>query len=408
MRELVILGGNRLHAGFAMKKQELGIDKIIVVDWNARPDFAGDLSVCCDIKDADAVWASSAIRWEQVMCVYTSADAGTASQAELHRRMGLLTPAQEALDNARIKGRSSACWEKAGILNKYSKVLAAPEAFTRYDGGSYIWKPNCASGSRNITILEGDDVTPQSAKEAWQLAAQASADHCVIVEEFCRGTEYTVEMLGDGMGHVAVYGISKKYHTPYNTQNKIAVNLHFCPADVSDDRLEAIAAFGAKCYRALGLSASFGHLEIIEKEDGTLVPVEMGARSSGFIASHLIDLIHGKTVYLPDYARVLRGGAVRDGITYPGTRSAMYYFYDVQPGIMEREKTILDFLPSDIQSFAHSREGLKAGRYYAPIQADHQRYGFEILAGDRKLLTIQAVEQAQTRWNCAVMKEETQ
>ena len=99
MRELVIFGGNRLHAGFAMKKQELGIDKIIVVDWNARPDFAGDLSVCCDIKDADAVWASSAIRWEQVMCVYTSADAGTASQAELHRRMGLLTPAQEALDN---------------------------------------------------------------------------------------------------------------------------------------------------------------------------------------------------------------------------------------------------------------------------------------------------------------------
>ena len=139
-----------------------------------------------------------------------------------------------------------------------------------------------------------------------------------------------------------------------------------------------------------------------------MVPVEMGARSSGFIASHLIDLIHGKTVYLPDYARVLRGGAVRDGITYPGTRSAMYYFYDVQPGIMEREKTILDFLPSDIQSFAHSREGLTAGRYYAPIQADHQRYGFEILAGDRKLLTIQAVEQAQTRWNCAVMKEETQ
>ncbi len=145
-----------------------------------------------------------------------------------------MAPTDEALGRAQVKGESTKCWKKAGILNKYSEVLDTPEAFDRYDGKTYIWKPNCSSGSRNITILSGEELTEANARKAWKRAAEASADGKGIVEEFCEGTEYTVEMLGDGYGNVGVYGISKKYHTPYNTRNKIAVNLHYCPPDVSD------------------------------------------------------------------------------------------------------------------------------------------------------------------------------
>ena len=28
MKDLVVLGGNRLHAGFALRKKELGIDRV--------------------------------------------------------------------------------------------------------------------------------------------------------------------------------------------------------------------------------------------------------------------------------------------------------------------------------------------------------------------------------------------
>lgn len=404
MKDLVVLGGNRLHGGFSLKKEELGIDRVIVVDWNPRPDFLGDVTICCDIKDAEAIWKNPKICWENVLCVYTSADAGTKSQAWLHERMGLLAPTGTALLNAQVKGNSTRCWKEAGILNKYSEVLDDPGAFERYDEKTYIWKPNCASGSRNITILGGDELCRASVKRAWELAAEASMDHRVIVEEFCEGTEYTVEMLGDGHGNVGVYGISKKYHTPYNRKNKIAVKLHYWPEDVADVELERIGAFGQKCYRALGLSSSFGHLEVIVKPDGTIVPVEMGARSSGFIATHLVDLLHKKTVYIPDYARVIRGGTVKDGITCPGTESSMYYFYDVRPGKGKQMRTIMDFLPEGIVSYAHDRDGLARGKTYLPIMADHERYGFEILGGERKRLTIEAVKRAEREWNEAVIE----
>lgn len=403
MKDLVVLGGNRLHAGFALRKRELGIDRVIVVDWNAKPDFPGDVTICCDIKDAEAIWRRPEIRWERVLCVYTSADAGAQSQAQLHRRMGLMAPTDEALGRAQVKGESTKCWKKAGILNKYSEVLDTPEAFDRYDEKKYIWKPNCSSGSRNITILSGEELTEANARKAWERAAEASADGKGIVEEFCEGTEYTVEMLGDGYGNVGVYGISQKYHTPYNTRNKIAVKLHYCPLDVSDEQQARLAAFGQSCYRALGLSCSFGHLEVIVKPDGTMVPVEMGARSSGFIASHLVDLIHEKAVYLSDYARVIRGGTVKDGITFPKTASSMYYFYDVHPGMGRDMRSIMDFLPEGITSYAHDRTQLTNGRRFVPVRADHERYGFEILGGKREILTIEAVERAEKAWNEAVI-----
>lgn len=407
MKDLLVLGGNRLHAGFSLKKKELGIDRVIVVDWNQRPDFEGDVTICCDIKDAEAIWKRPEICWENVLCVYTSADAATKSQAWLHKKMGFIVPQEAALTHAQHKGESSMCWEKAGILHKYSRVIHRPEEFDHYDGKKYIWKPNCSSGSRNITILSGKELTPGNVTKAWKQAAEASLDHCAIVEEFCEGTEYTVEMLGDGKGNVGVYGISKKYHTPYNTKNKIAVKLHYCPNDVDQNQLVAIASFGQKCYRALGLSSSFGHLEIIVKEDGTIVPVEMGARSSGFIASHLVDLLHEKTVYLPDYARVLRGESVRDGITFNGKQSSMYYFYDICPGTGKQMRPILDFLPDGIVSYAHERSGLSNGRHFIPIEADHERYGYEILGGRRDMLTIEAVQKAEKEWNDTVIIKES-
>ena len=45
------------------------------------------------------------------------------------------------------------------------------------------------------------------------------------------------------------------------------------------------------------------------KDDGTFTPVEMGARSSGFICSHTVSLASGHD-YMRDYINVLHGGRV--------------------------------------------------------------------------------------------------
>ena len=70
----------------------------------------------------------------------------------------------------------------------------------------------------------------------------------------------------------------------------------------------ALVGGGIACYKALGLHSMFGHLEIIMKEDGTFTPVEMGARSSGFICSHTVWKASGHD-YLGDYVRESGEGA---------------------------------------------------------------------------------------------------
>lgn len=393
-KTLVILGGNQLHRGFQNKKKDYKVEKNIVIDWNAEPAYKGDFHIQCDIKDVEKIYASN-IDWSDVLCVYTSADIAVSTQIELHKRMGLLAPTVEAINNAAFKGNSTLCWKKAGILNKQSEVVCNYKEFEIGDAKKYIFKPNCSSGSRNITILSKEQMKTNDVKEAFELAASASLDQKVIVEEFCQGIEFTIEMLGDNWGNVSVYGISKKYHTQYNIKNKIAIKLHYIPADVSDDILEELALFGKACYKALGLKNSFGHLEVIYCDDGRIVPVEIGARSSGYIASHLIDAI-SNDIFIRRYADVLRGGKVADDILYDRTKSAMYFFYDIKPGIGKVTTNMGEFLPKTIISLANERSRLKKGEVFQKLNADHERCGLEILCGlrcDMRIENILAVEE---------------
>ena len=88
-------------------------------------------------------------------------------------------------------------WKNTGILNKSYMLLDSPGKFKPWDVQKYIFKPNVASGSRGITILADDEITAETLYDAFRDAAGASLDGKVLVEEFCEGTEFTVELLGD-------------------------------------------------------------------------------------------------------------------------------------------------------------------------------------------------------------------
>lgn len=396
-KSVVVLGGNKLHRGFATKKKEWNIDNIIVIDWNENPDFVGDKHYKIDIKDTSAI-LSLDINWDDVRYVYTSADIAVKTQAEIHRKLGLLAPSDKAIENALVKGNSTECWKKSGVLNKYSVVIGSGREFEDKGCNKYIFKPNCSSGSRNITILNRNELTEAKVENAVEFAKMASNDGLCIVEEFVEGIEFTVDMLGDAFGNVEVWGISKKYHTPYNMHNKIATKLHYAPGDVSEEVLKKIADVGQACYKSIGLSASFGHLEVIVTEEGKVVPVEMGARSSGYIATHLIDLINDSS-YLQMYSKVIRGEVISNGIRFDRSKSSMYYFYDIRPGVSICKTDIMKYLPKEITSYANDRSGIVSGKKYKVINADHERYGFEILGGTSNLLNICTVEKAENEFN---------
>lgn len=396
----ILLGGNILNSGIAhyCKKNQY---PLIVVDWSPSAHLKGDLFLCIDVKDTNTIiQALNDNHIENIAGAFSSIDLAVPSVNRINKYYGLCSMDQVALKNAHSKAEMTRVWQDHGLLNRFSKQ------YITYDKEIYdiariekiIIKPNVSSSSRGITIVD-KCIQEEEVMEAFKKAQDESFDHTVIVEEFVDGQEFTCEMLGDNHGNVSVYAISVKYHTKNTENNKIAVKLHYNSEIYPNSVYEKIATVGKKCFQALGFHASFGHLEIIMKKDGSLTPIEIGARSSGFITNPLVSEASEKD-YLGDYLDVLHGGKITGDNYINGEQSSMYFFYDMPSNTScRRPCTLTDFLPTEIKSLYFNREKiLHKGYAYHNINNDNERIGYEILSGPRRALTITAIQNAENNF----------
>lgn len=395
----ILLGGNYLNQGVYDKFKDLDLF-VIVIDWNEDPFIKGDFHLKIDVKDHKSVISELKklnIKNKNFKIAYTSMDLAVFSLNKINQLYNKKYLEDENIISISTKENMREKWQKSNLFNRKS--------FTREDTkdiqeilqviptNKVLFKPSVACSSRGLSVINKTDIKKTS--EAFEYAKSFSLDSKVMIEEYILGTEYTIEMLGDNYGNVSVYGISKKYHSKNAGINKISVKLHYNAQDVPDNKAEKIAQFGIDCYKSLGIKNSFGHLEIMEKEDGTLVPIEIGARSSGYIASHLIDEVSGKG-FLQDYINVINGGRVFNGLLKQTNRSSMYFFYDLTPNRKSNNvSNLMKFLPTSIKSLYHQRENLIENREFKIITNDIERYGYEILVGDKDMLTIENIESAE-------------
>lgn len=389
----LLLGGNKLNYGILKKFQNKGY-LVYVIDWNEHPQMTGDKHYRIDVKDSDAI--IKALKednvFDKVKFAYSSIDLAVPSVAKLNRAFGLKTITDEGLKYSSSKSKMAEKWEEAGILNKISKKYTEfnDDIFELNSKLKLIIKPDNSASSRGITIIpknSGKDYIIS----AFNKAKEEASDNIVVVEEFVEGTEFTVEMIGDSYGNVCVYAMSRKTHTKNTDNNRIAVKLHY--NSVSDELQNKIAEFGIKCYKALGFSSSLGHLEVILKDDGTISPVEIGARSSGFIASDLVDIASGAD-FLSDLIDVQNGAKVENGLHKQSEKSSMYFFYDFPDNsIVKKECSLIDFVDKSITSRYSDRANITLNRVFKKIDNDNARLGFEILEGPKNIMTREYINQ---------------
>lgn len=388
----LLLGGNKLNYGILDKFQKKGF-LVYVIDWNESPQMRGDKHYRLDVKNADAI--ISALKndkcWENVAFAYSSIDLAVTSVAKINRAIGLKTIGDDGLSYSSSKSMMTSKWQEDGLLNRISYRYENFDRSIINFNNSYkiIIKPDNSASSRGITILEKNS-SEHDIIQAFDKALKEASNKIVVVEEFVEGTEFTVEMIGDSYGNVCVYGISHKTHTNNTINNKIAVRLHY--NSVCDELQHKIADIAIKCYKSLGFSSSLGHLEILLKEDGSLSPVEIGARSSGFIASDLVDVVSGSN-FLEDLIKVQNGMPINNGLHPQTNKSSIYFFYDFPAGsIIKKQINILDFVETSIISRHHNRSNLFIGNQFDNIDNDNARVGFEILEGPKSILTLEYIK----------------
>ena len=396
-KQFAILGGNKLLRGICDKLQSYGY-YVVVVDWNEKPAVVGDMHIREDVKDSETILRIFKERGYDIDGAISCIDLAAPSVSAINKAYGLKYM-PEKYNEVLSKERMASDWKAAGIFNRISErsdAISLEDIVELNKKYRVIIKPDVAASSRGITTLEKDS-TKEQIIEAMNKAKEASFNKLCLIEEYVVGREFTVDMLGDDYVNVVVYGISVKYHTQYAGKNRCAVKLHWNSNVYSDEVYKAIADRGRECYRAIGLKNSFGHLEIIMKEDGTLTPVEIGARTSGFIGSHLVSAASGRD-YLHDYIDMLHGKNIGDADYINGTQSAMWYKYNIPEGCTCVKKTALsEFLDPQITIMYHDHGGLQVGETYGPIIDDNtcDKEGYEMMCGPKTVLTYENVRKSE-------------
>lgn len=396
-RCFVILGGNKLLRGICEKLQSYGY-KVIVIDWNESPAVIGDLHIREDVKDSYKVLQILKERNFNVDGAISCIDLAAPTVSAINKAYGLKSM-PEKFDVVLSKEQMAIDWKSAGIFNRFSERsdnLTLTDILELNKQYSIIIKPDVAASSRGITLLEKGS-TVEQVKVAMEIAENASFNKLCLVEEYVKGQEFTVDMLGDDYGNVVVYGISVKYHTPFAGNNRCAVKLHWNSNVYSDEVYREIAQRGRECYKAIGLKNSFGHLEMIVKEDGTMTPIEIGARTSGFIGSHLVSAASERD-YLHDYIDMLHGKNIGSNDYINGNQSSMWYKYNIPPGCVCVKKTSLaEYLDAEISTMHSDHSGLQVGITYGQIIDDNScdKEGYEMIMGPKDILTYDNIRKSE-------------
>lgn len=408
----VLLGANKLLYGQIVHLRELGY-KVIVVAWNDHPDIEGDLYIQMDVKDAEGIIC----RLEElglkgkIYGALSSIDLAAPTVNAINGWCGNRTM-PEQFNHVLSKNEMRDAWVHAGVFNRISKMdneITIDELSETLQRTKLICKPDVAASSRGITILEKGE-TRQALQEAIDKAKQTSYNHRCLIEEFVEGEEFTVDMLGDSYGNVCCYSSSIQYHSKYALHNHVTVIHHWNSRKYDDATWNRIADFGIACYKALGLHSMFGHLEIIMKEDGTFTPVEMGARSSGFICSHTVWKASGHD-YLGDYVKMLHGGRIEPGNYLNGENASMWFGYDIpSQGHSVCETDITRFLDPRITVLFENHEGLKVNMDFDDYidDVDRDKFGYAILCGPRDVLTYESVQEANDKFLNVYLENEAQ
>ena len=290
-KKIMILGASILQLPAIKCAKEMGLE-VVAVDMN--PDaigFGEDVTkeVISTIDIPAVVEAAKKHCVDGVMTL--ASDMPMRTVAAISKELGLVG----ITDDTALKATNKACMREAlreyGVpIPKFYKVSDKKEydAAVEQFSCAFIVKPADNSGSRGIFLI--DDLSDKKViSEAYEYSHKYSRNGDVVVEEYMRGPEVSVETLTvDGECHVIQITDKLTTGAPHFVERG-----HSQPTRHSADIAARIAEVAKMANKAVGITNGPSHTEIIVTEEGPKI-VELGARLGGdCITTHLVPLSTG-------------------------------------------------------------------------------------------------------------------
>lgn len=275
--------------------QQMGL-KVIAIDGQKDcPGFAiADKSINLDISDITTILkALDDLKLHYVGAISYCSEAGMMLAAKIREHFSLPGP-NTSLTSALInKGIQRSIWAETNVpIPKFSIFNDREDAlsFCSSSDAQLIVKPTDSAGSRGVALLGAD---LQENSRLIDSAMGFSRSKEIIIEEYMKGIEYTVEVFctKDKSDLLTITKKKKLAHT----NGTVAFEL--ITPELSEQEVSNISTPVFDAFNALGYIYGIGHAEIILKEDGSVGIIEVAGRGGGFLLfEKFIPLITSRNV----------------------------------------------------------------------------------------------------------------
>jgi len=280
-KSVMIFGAGLNQLELIREAKELGL-VTVVVDPQPDPPGKAEADHFCRIDGNDyEATKAAAVRYGVSGIVTGQMEKPLRLMARLAQEMGFVFNSPEVtercLDKWLMKQALMAhrvpC--ARGILVRPGEEISMPEWLSF----PVIIKPRDAFSSRGVYRCDDREAIDKFIEESRSFSSSGD----VIIEEFLRGEEYSVESLTYN-GETTVVQFTEKYITPYPRTVELG---HLQPAELDLATKMEVSAVVRKALSALGVMNSASHAEVMVTESGPEI-IEVGARLGGdFIGSYL-------------------------------------------------------------------------------------------------------------------------
>ena len=288
MKKLLIIGASILQVPAIKKAKDMGFF-VGVIDYN--PNAVGvslaDEFFCVSTIDVEGVAdVAKSFRPDGIMTLAT--DMPMRSIARAAQVCGLPGITMDTAIKSTDKGEMIKCFEANGVEHPWYFILSGPDALADVrERITYpcITKPTDNSGSRGVMLVHNED----ELRDAVAYSSENGRSGGVMVEEYMRGPEVSVEIIATG-GEPHVLQVTDKLTT--GAPHFVEMG-HSQPSRLAAADLEKIRDLACRAVKAVGIENGPAHVEIILTPTGPKM-VELGARMGGdCITTHLVPLSTG-------------------------------------------------------------------------------------------------------------------
>jgi carbamoyl-phosphate synthase large subunit len=366
---ILIFGGSVLQASIIRQAKEMGFTTILLdpaekpYAKNIADEFiqvAGD-----DYKNT----LNIAQKYNAKGLVTAATDHPLPMMSKIAKAHNLPFPSYDSIDSTLDKWKFKELLYKHNIPHAKGQLIShreqidtIPELFKF----PVILKPIKGSGSKGVFKCE----TIGEVKDFFDESLNYSKDREVLVEEYLRGDEISVEALVYD-NKLNIIQITDKILSPppYNVEMG-----HIQPSKYSF-RFNEIYETIKKTIEATGLNNCAIHPEFKINENGVFI-IEIGPRLGGdYITSHLVPLSTGVNIE----KELINISSGNSPLYYKVNKSAMIEYFDFEKGRVFRNlfNSFDEKFPSN--SFFHYELGLNNNTKSKTIKSSFDRYGYYII-----------------------------